>query len=120
MRFETMTVHAGGERDETGAIAPPLHLSSNYEHGPSGEILHGYLYARKDNPIQRRLEKALLRSKAVRSPWSSLPGLLREQPTCSLFRPEAMCSSATIFSMDSGKWPRAFFPAGESNGRMRI
>ena len=59
MRFETMAVHAGGERDETGAIAPPLHLSSNYEHGPSGEILHGYLYARKDNPIQRRLEKAL-------------------------------------------------------------
>jgi cystathionine gamma-synthase len=59
MRFETLAVHAGGERDETGAIAPPLHLSSNYEHGPSGEILHGYLYARYDNPIQRRLESAL-------------------------------------------------------------
>ncbi len=59
MRFETLAVHAGGERDETRSIAPPLHLSSNYEHGPSGEILHGYLYARKDNPIQRRLENAL-------------------------------------------------------------
>jgi len=59
MRFETLAVHAGGERDETGAIAPPLHLSANYEHGPSGEILHGYLYARKDNPVQRRLESAL-------------------------------------------------------------
>jgi cystathionine gamma-synthase len=59
MRFETLAVHAGGERDETGAIVPPLHLSTNYEHSPSGEPLHGYLYARFDNPIQRRLESAL-------------------------------------------------------------
>ncbi len=59
MRFETLAVHAGGERDETGAIAPPLHLSTNYEHSPSGEPRHGYLYARMDNPIQRRLESAL-------------------------------------------------------------
>jgi cystathionine gamma-synthase len=59
MRFETLAVHAGGERDETGAIAPPLHLSTNYEHSPSGDPLHGYLYIRIDNPIQRRLENAL-------------------------------------------------------------
>jgi cystathionine gamma-synthase len=59
MKFETLAVHAGGERDETGAIAPPLHLSTNYEHSPSGEPLHGYLYVRFDNPIQRRLESAL-------------------------------------------------------------
>jgi cystathionine gamma-synthase len=59
LKFETLAVHAGGERDETGAIAPPLHLSTNYEHSPSGEPLHGYLYVRIDNPIQRRLEEAL-------------------------------------------------------------
>jgi cystathionine gamma-synthase len=59
MRFETLAVHAGGERDETGSIAPPLHLSSNYEHGPAGETLRGYRYARYDNPFQRRLESAL-------------------------------------------------------------
>jgi cystathionine gamma-synthase len=59
VRFETLAVHAGAERDETGAIAPPLYLSANYEHGPSGEVLHGYLYARIDNPTQSRLERAL-------------------------------------------------------------
>jgi cystathionine gamma-synthase len=58
MRFETLAVHAGGERDETGAITPPLHLSMNYEHSPDGEPPREYLYARIDNPIQRRLEDA--------------------------------------------------------------
>jgi cystathionine gamma-synthase len=59
MKFETLAVHVGGDRDETGAIAPPLHLSTNYEHSPSGEPLHGYLYVRVDNPMQRRLESTL-------------------------------------------------------------
>ena len=59
MKFETVAVRAGGERDETGAIAPALHLSTNFEHGPAGEALHGYLYVRIDNPVQRRLETAL-------------------------------------------------------------
>jgi cystathionine gamma-synthase len=59
MRFETLAVRAGSERDGTGAIAPPLHLSTNYEHGPAGEHLHDYIYTRVDNPTQRRLETAL-------------------------------------------------------------
>ena len=58
-KFETLAVRIGGERDETGAIAPPLHLSTNYEHTPSGEPLHEFLYVRIDNPIQRRLESTL-------------------------------------------------------------
>ena len=59
MRFETLAVHAGGERDETGAIAPPLHLSTNYEHNPDGEPPREFLYIRIDNPMQHRLESAL-------------------------------------------------------------
>ncbi len=59
MKFETIAVHAGAERDSTGAIAPPLHLSTNFEHSPSGETLNGFLYVRIDNPVQRRLENAL-------------------------------------------------------------
>jgi cystathionine gamma-synthase len=54
-------VRAGAERDETGAIAAPLHLSTNFEHSPQGEPLHGYMYVRLDNPTQRRLEDALAR-----------------------------------------------------------
>jgi cystathionine gamma-synthase len=59
MKFETLAVRAGAERDPTGAIAPPLHLATNYEHGPAGEHLHDFIYTRVDNPTQRRLETAL-------------------------------------------------------------
>jgi cystathionine gamma-synthase len=60
MRFETKAVHAGGEPDEaTGALAPPIVLSTTFEHGPESETPHGFLYQREGNPTQRRLEAAL-------------------------------------------------------------
>jgi cystathionine gamma-synthase len=60
MRFETRAVHAAAEPDtETGAIAPPLHLATTFEHGPAGERRAGHLYIRESNPTQSRLEEAL-------------------------------------------------------------
>jgi cystathionine gamma-synthase len=60
LRFETLAVHAGGKADPaTGALAPPIHLSTTFEHGPAGEVPHGYLYIRESNPTQARLEEAL-------------------------------------------------------------
>jgi len=60
MKFETKAVHSGAERDAaTGAIAPPIHLSTTFEHGPAGERPKGFLYVREDNPTQARLEQAL-------------------------------------------------------------
>lgn len=60
MRFETRAVHAGGEPDPaTGAIAPPIHLSTTFEHGPAGEPRAGHIYIRESNPTQERLEGAL-------------------------------------------------------------
>jgi cystathionine gamma-synthase len=60
MRFETRAVHAAAEPDsETGALAPPLHLSTTFEHGPAGERRAGHLYIRESNPTQSRLEEAL-------------------------------------------------------------
>jgi cystathionine gamma-synthase len=60
MRFETRAVHAAAEPDsETGALAPPLHLSTTFEHGPAGERRAGHLYIRESNPTQSRLEAAL-------------------------------------------------------------
>ncbi|HET7294678.1 MAG TPA: aminotransferase class I/II-fold pyridoxal phosphate-dependent enzyme [Vicinamibacteria bacterium] len=59
-RFETIAVHAGGEPDAaTGAVAPPIHLTTTFVHGPEAERLHGYMYIREDNPTQARLEEAL-------------------------------------------------------------
>lgn len=60
MRFETRAVHAGGEPDPTtGAVAPPIHLSTTFEHGPAGEPQGGHIYIRESNPTQDRLEEAL-------------------------------------------------------------
>jgi cystathionine gamma-synthase len=60
MRFETKAIHAGGEPDEaTGAIAPPIHLSTTYERMAGGQTPRGYGYIREANPTQTRLEAAL-------------------------------------------------------------
>jgi cystathionine gamma-synthase len=60
MNFETIAVHAGSEPDPvTGAVAPPLHLSTTFEHGPASEDPYGYHYVRDANPTQTRLEAAL-------------------------------------------------------------
>ncbi|MGA7629710.1 MAG: PLP-dependent transferase [Terriglobales bacterium] len=59
MQFETLAVHSGAERDETGAVAPPLHFSTNYEHNPDGVPARDFLYIRFGNPMERRLEGAL-------------------------------------------------------------
>jgi cystathionine gamma-synthase len=60
MRFETLAVHAGAERDPaTGSLAPPIHLSTTFEHGPAGERPHGWMYIREGNPTEKRLEEAL-------------------------------------------------------------
>jgi len=60
MHFETVAVHAGAEPDPaTGAVAPPIHLSTTFEHGPASEDPFGYHYVRDANPTQARLEMAL-------------------------------------------------------------
>lgn len=59
-RFETLAVHAGAESDPlTGAVAPPIHLSTTFRHGPAAERIAGYEYQREGNPTQDRLETAL-------------------------------------------------------------
>ena len=61
MHFETKAVHSGGQIDEeTGAISPPIHLSTTYERNAAdGSPSHGYSYIRDSNPTQSRLEEAL-------------------------------------------------------------
>ena len=60
MRPETLAVHAGAEPDTaTGAVAPPIHLSTTFAHGPAAERIAGYEYQREGNPTQDRLETAL-------------------------------------------------------------
>jgi len=60
LRLETIAVRAGADIDpSTGALSPPLHLSTTFEHGPASESIHGFRYVREKNPTQLRLEAAL-------------------------------------------------------------
>ena len=60
MRFETLAAHAGGGVDPaTGAVTPPIHLSTTFERGADGEFPHGYIYTRSGNPNRAALERVL-------------------------------------------------------------
>lgn len=60
MHFETKAIHAGMRVDsETGAVAPPLHLSTTFERDETGATPRGFGYVRDGNPTQARLEEAL-------------------------------------------------------------
>lgn len=58
MRDETKAIHIPTRRLQ-GSIAPPIQLSTTFEHGPSGELVHGYDYIRHGTPnvddLQTRL-----------------------------------------------------------------
>lgn len=55
---ETRAIHIPARRVQ-GSIAPPIQLSTTFEHGPAGEHLHGFEYVRDDNPNVSDLETRL-------------------------------------------------------------
>ena len=60
MHVETLAVHAGVEPEtSTGAVTPPIHLSTIYEREADGSYPRGYSYVRKANPTRTMLETAL-------------------------------------------------------------
>jgi cystathionine gamma-synthase len=60
MRFETIAVHAGHEPDPaTGAIAPPIHVSTTFAREPDLSYRAGFVYSRYDNPNRQSLERCL-------------------------------------------------------------
>lgn len=60
MRIETRLLHAGAEVDPvSGAVAPPLILSTTFARHPDGTPLGGHTYIRESNPTQDRVEAAL-------------------------------------------------------------
>ncbi len=60
MHKETLAVHAGhGVDPTTGAVAPPIHLSTTFERAADGSYPTGYIYSRSGNPNRTGLETAL-------------------------------------------------------------
>src|SRR5690606_41296216 len=60
MHLETRSIHVGREIDPTtGAVAPPIHLSTTFERDADGGFSRGYFYTRPDNPNRRALGQCL-------------------------------------------------------------
>tara|TARA_S200000501_G_scaffold63805_1_gene54650 strand:+ start:4312 stop:5475 length:1164 start_codon:yes stop_codon:yes gene_type:complete len=58
-KFQTRAIHIGNKPDkETGAVSPPIHLTSTFEQESVGND-KGFDYARGGNPTRRRLEDNL-------------------------------------------------------------
>jgi cystathionine gamma-synthase len=57
MKIETLAVHAGLTIDPaTGAVAPPIHLSTTFEREIDGSYPRGFMYSRNSNPNRDALE----------------------------------------------------------------
>src|SRR5215210_5637144 len=60
MRIETLAVHAGHAVDPaTGAVTPPIHLSTTFEREADGAYRAGLVYSRYANPNRLALESCL-------------------------------------------------------------
>src|SRR3712207_6756171 len=58
--FNTRAIHAGQEPDPaTGAVIPPLHLTTTYKQDGVGGLRGGYEYSRSANPTRDTLQTAL-------------------------------------------------------------
>jgi cystathionine gamma-synthase len=60
MKIETKAIHAGRHIDDsTGAVTPPIHLSSTFERQPDGSYPTGFEYSRDANPNRKALEECV-------------------------------------------------------------
>ena len=58
--IETLAVHEGQAIDAaTGAVTPPIHLSTTFERQADGSYPHGFDYTRSGNPNRAALETAV-------------------------------------------------------------
>src|SRR5690242_21134156 len=60
MKIETIAVHAGQRVDPaTGAVSPPIQLSTTFERDVEGTYSRGFMYTRNDNPNRKALEEGI-------------------------------------------------------------
>jgi cystathionine gamma-synthase len=86
--FETLAVHAGRGIDRaTGAVTPPLSLSTTFERGADGSFPSGYSYARTDNPGRRSLEQCIAALEGGGRAFCFASGSAAATATFSLLRP---------------------------------
>ncbi len=77
--FSTRAIHAGQDFDPTtGAVVPPLHLTSTFVQDGVGGFRGGYEYARAGNPTRDSLQTLLASLESGRRAFSFASGLAAE------------------------------------------
>ena len=62
LKPETLSAQALGHIDETtGAVTPPIHLSTTFERNPDNSYPRGFVYTRSENPTYTAAEDLLAR-----------------------------------------------------------
>jgi cystathionine gamma-synthase len=88
MKIETLSVHVGREVDAaTGAVAPPMHLSTTFERDVDGEFSRGFSYTRPDNPTRRSLEQCIAALEGGEDATTYASGSAASLAVFSLLRP---------------------------------
>src|SRR5690349_623604 len=60
MHLETIAIHGdAGAGDGTGAVVPPIHLSTTFLRAEDGSYPSGHIYTRSSNPNRDGLERCL-------------------------------------------------------------
>lgn len=77
--FDTLAIRAGQDHDPTtGAVIPPLHVSSTYAQDGIGGLRNGYEYGRSANPTRTALQTQLAALEGGRFGLSFASGLAAE------------------------------------------
>ncbi len=77
--FNTRSIHAGQTSDPTtGAVVPPIYLSSTFEQEVAGTPLNGFEYSRCDNPTRTALQENLTSLEGGLMSYSFASGMAAE------------------------------------------
>ena len=83
-KFSTKVIHSGHDSDnETGAVMPPIHLSSTFKQNKPGDFQ--YEYARTKNPSRDILEKLLASIESGKQAFAFSSGMAAINTVCDLF-----------------------------------
>ena len=85
---ETLAVHAGRVADPaTGALVPPIHLSTTFEREADGTYPRGYAYTTFNNPNRAWLENAVAELEGGAAAISASSGMAAIAAVLSILRP---------------------------------
>ncbi|GAA2235286.1 cystathionine gamma-synthase [Rarobacter faecitabidus] len=123
--FATRAIHEGQEPDpSTGAVIPPLYLSSTYAQERVGEMRAGYDYARAGHPTRTAFESVLTALEGGEATYSFASGLAAEDALLrAVLRPgdhivipsDAYGGTYRLLSRIYGEWGIELTAANSSN-----